>query len=203
MLSQREELELKKGELDYSKQQKNQIFEHLQTQNSHTFLLLACKIQNKWHLRWNCTCSVKYIFLCSYLSIMMKVIFFFCRFFLWEIIIFGIATTALFEFSTDAFCKYFELISCLNCRKSYLEKYFSGSTFIYYEQYVDEVLLFLLLELLQFLSEKYKLIFRAILFLINFVKIILQVISFEIQNYWRHVSNLSLTSAIIELQNYI
>ena len=47
MLSQREELELKKGELDYSKRQKNQIFEHLQTQNSHTFLLLAFKIQNK------------------------------------------------------------------------------------------------------------------------------------------------------------
>ena len=39
--------------------------------------------------------------------------FFFCK-----MLIFEIAATVLFEFSTDASSKYFELISCFNCKKS-------------------------------------------------------------------------------------
>ena len=44
ILLQHEELELRKKEIENSKQQHNQMFEHWQTQNSQLFLLLASKI---------------------------------------------------------------------------------------------------------------------------------------------------------------
>ena len=47
LLRHREELELRKKEIENSKQQQNQMFEYLQTQNSQLFLLLASRIQNE------------------------------------------------------------------------------------------------------------------------------------------------------------
>ena len=47
MLLRREELELRRREIENSKQQQNQMFEYLQTSNSQLFLLLASKIQNE------------------------------------------------------------------------------------------------------------------------------------------------------------
>ena len=47
ILLRREELELRERELENCKQQKNQMFEYLQTHNSQSFQLLLCKIQNK------------------------------------------------------------------------------------------------------------------------------------------------------------
>lgn len=47
ILLRREELELRERELENCKQQKNQMFEYLQTHNSQSFQLLPCKIQNK------------------------------------------------------------------------------------------------------------------------------------------------------------
>ena len=41
-----EELERRKKEIENSKQQQNQMFEYLQTQNSQLFLLLASKMSN-------------------------------------------------------------------------------------------------------------------------------------------------------------
>ena len=60
MLLWREELELRKKEIENSKQQQNWMFEYLQTQNSQLFLLLACKIQNEQQPKW--FYFVKYVF---------------------------------------------------------------------------------------------------------------------------------------------